>query len=55
MHSAIPFPAKREETQLLHENHLSLQTVTHLFARKMLWQCSQRGSVASVEECKNIV
>src|SRR3990167_1996988 len=35
------FPAKRDETQLLHEHHLSLQEVTHLFAHKMLRQCSQ--------------
>jgi len=35
------FPAKRDETPLLHENHLSLQGVTHLFAHKMLRRCSQ--------------
>lgn len=35
------FPTKRDETQLLHENHLNLQAVTHLFAHKMLRQCCQ--------------
>lgn len=35
------FPAKRDETQLLHEKHLHLEAVTHLFAHKMLRRCSQ--------------
>jgi hypothetical protein len=35
------FPARRDETQLLHESHLNLQAITHLFAHKMLRRCSQ--------------
>src|ERR1700729_4386512 len=35
------FPTKHDETKLLHENHLNLQSVTHLFAHKMLRRCSQ--------------
>ncbi len=35
------FPSKRDETPLLHENHLNLQGVTHLFAHQMLRRCSQ--------------
>lgn len=35
------FAARREEGAFLHENHLNLQSVTHLFAHKMLRQCSQ--------------
>lgn len=35
------FPTKRDEAPLLHEKHLSLLTVTHLFAHQMLRRCSQ--------------
>src|SRR5579862_973553 len=35
------FAEKHERTKLLHENHLSLQAVTHVFAHKMLRLCSQ--------------
>src|SRR5215510_876519 len=35
------FAEKRDKTQLLHESHLNLQAVTHMFAHKMLRQCSQ--------------
>lgn len=35
------FPIKREETETLHESHLSLQNVTHLFAYNKLRICSQ--------------
>lgn len=34
------FPFYTEQTKLLHEDHLRLQSVTHLFAYKMLRQCS---------------
>lgn len=35
------FPKKHDETKLLHEEHLNLRAVTHLFAHKMLRQCCQ--------------
>jgi len=35
------FPLHRAQTKLLHEEHLRLRSVTHLFAYKMLRQCSK--------------
>ena len=35
------FPTSSTEPTLLHEDHLNLQKVTHLFAHKMLRECSE--------------
>lgn len=42
------FPVKRDETSLLHEKHLYLQSVTHVFAHQMLRRCGQICGLAGM-------
>lgn len=43
------FPLHTTQTKLLHEEHLQLQSVTHLFAYRILKQCSNLCSLANME------
>jgi Transposase DDE domain len=43
------FPVHPIQTKLLHEEHLQLGSVTHLFAHKMLRQCSQQCGLGELQ------
>lgn len=43
------FPLDSTQTKLLHEEHLQLQSVTHLFAYRMLRQCSKLCALGNMD------